>query len=169
MSISNSIIIVIFVIIAAIIFIIKNSKNKDKQIDFEYQIKTLFTPAERSFLGVLNQAVEENAKIFGKTRIADVLTPKKGLTKSKRQSAINRITNKHFDFILCDKNDLSILCAIELNDKSHINKNVKKRDAIKEKICISAGLQLIKITAKKSYVVEEIKEKIKPFIINRKL
>jgi uncharacterized protein with PIN domain len=38
--------------------------------------------------------------------------------------AFNRINANHFDFVLCDKDELAVVCAIELNDKSH-----RKRDA----------------------------------------
>lgn len=69
--------------------------------------ETLFTPAERSFLGVLQQAVGNNAAIFAKVRVADIVEPKTGLSRSARQKAFNKISAKRFDFLLCDKEDLS--------------------------------------------------------------
>jgi len=81
-------------------------------IGFPYRpAKTLFSPAERSFLGVLDQAVGSDYRVFGKVRVADVATVKTGRNNSVRQGAVNRIAQKHFDFVLCNASDLSIVCA----------------------------------------------------------
>jgi hypothetical protein len=77
---------------------------------------------------VLHQAIGNNAAIFGKVRVADVVEPKAGLTRSAHQKAFNRISAKHFDFLLCDKEDLSVACAIELDDGSHNSKRRQERD-----------------------------------------
>lgn len=82
----------------------------------------LFTPAEGSFLGVLNQAVSGKARVFGKVRVGDVLKPKPSLQRGPATTARNRINRKHFDFILCRPDDLSVICVIELDDKSHQSK-----------------------------------------------
>ena len=146
-------IILVLLIFAALI------KNKKKSADFQYKKqKTLFSPAERSFLGVLNQAIEDNAIIFGKVRVADILSPISGLPRSKWQISFNKISSKHFDFIICDKHDLSVLCAIELDDKSHNSKTRKTRDAFLQSACVSAQLPLIQIKAKSAYNIDEIRQ-----------
>ena len=76
-----------------------NSPQKDSNFPYQRQGE-LFTKAERSFLGVLEQAVEGHAKVFGKVRIADVIKPLSGLDPSARSKAFNRIQSKHFDFLL---------------------------------------------------------------------
>jgi hypothetical protein len=158
--------IIAFIFLAIAIVLVKLfRKNKTILTDYQYQKKTLFTPAERSFLGVLNQVVGENTKIFSKVRIADVVTPKKGLSRSDRQRALNKIISKHFDFILCNNDDLSVLCAIELNDKSHQADDRKQRDKLVTKVCDSAGLPLIEIKAKQSYVINDIKKLLHPHLI----
>ena len=120
--------------------------------------KKLFSPAERSFLGVLTKAVGEDVLIFGKVRVADVITPKKGMSRSAWQKAFNKISAKHFDFLLCSKDDLSIKCAVELNDSTHQEKNRKERDAFLENACKSSSLPLVQIEAKSSYNIGEISE-----------
>ena len=75
----------------------------------------LFSPAERSFLGVLDQAVGTDYRVFGKVRVADVASVKPGLGNSARQGALNRIAQKHFDFVVCGARDLNIVCAVELD------------------------------------------------------
>ncbi|HUS17746.1 MAG TPA: DUF2726 domain-containing protein, partial [Chloroflexia bacterium] len=59
----------------------------------------LLTAAERSFYGVLLQAVDGTWQVFVKVRLADLLYIP-GDTDG-RQSAWNRIQSKHVDFVLC--------------------------------------------------------------------
>ena len=162
----NWIVITAIIIIAIFLVIIKLSpNNKDKKTGFQYQKRdALFSPAERSFFGVLNQAVGNHAQIFAKVRVADVITPKKGMTPSDWQKAFNKISSKHFDYLLCNKDNLSVLCAIELNDKSHNSKKRKDRDLFLELACQSANLPLIQVPAKAAYSINEIQNFMAPYL-----
>ena len=154
------VIITLFVLALIFYFALKySSKNKQQLNEYPYRkLETLFSPAERSFLGVLNQVVADNAYVFGKVRVADVLTPEKESSRKKWQISFNKISGKHFDYILCDKNDLSVLCAIELNDKSHNSKNRKARDKFLTDACSSANFPLIQVPAQAAYNLDEIRE-----------
>jgi len=117
---------------------------------------TLLSPAERSFLGVLSLAVGEETQVFAKVRVADVITPIKGSSRSQWQIAFNKISSKHFDYVLCDKKDLSVVCVVELNDRSHHSKIRRARDAFLTAACKSAGLPLIMIPARRTYKVHDV-------------
>jgi hypothetical protein len=120
----------------------------------------LFSPAERSFFGVLKQAVPDECLVLGKVRVADVITPERGLTRSKWQTAFNKISAKHFDYVVCDKATLKVLSAVELNDKSHKGKKRIDRDAFLRDACSSAGLRLLEFDAKSSYSVVDVRERL---------
>ena len=112
---------VIFVLIVLIFLVVarqQRSRNTGRSIIYKQQ-PILFTPAERSFLGVLDLAVGKDFRLFGKVRVGDLLAPQTGLNRANHQVALNKINRKHLDFVLCDPGDLTVLCAIELNDKSH--------------------------------------------------
>lgn len=158
-------VLVVLTIIVIAVVAKKSPKNEITKPDFPY-IKRgpLFTPAERSFLGVLNQAVDSKAQIFGKVRVADVMTTEKGLTPSIRQTAFNKISNKHFDYLLCDKADLTVLCAIELNDSSHNSEKTKKRDAFLEGACKATNIPLVQIKAQATYNINEIKAELEKYL-----
>ena len=126
-----------------------------------YRQKELLSPAERSFLGVLNQAAGEEWRVFAKVRIADVLTPAKGLNRSRWQSAFNAISAKHFDFLLCDPADCAPKVAVELDDKSHERASRQKRDRLVESACASAGLPLLRVKAARAYQIAEIRDQIR--------
>ncbi|MFT4929895.1 MAG: hypothetical protein ACI8WB_006030 [Phenylobacterium sp.] len=163
-------ILILFIIAILLIILAKRKplRGQDElQVGFTYrQQKALFTPAERSFLGVLHQAVGEQAQIFGKVRVADILTPEKNLSKSHWQTAFNKISAKHFDFVLCDKTDLSVLCVIELDDKSHNSKHRQARDQFLQNACLSANMPLIQIPAQASYNIHTLRQSLANYLPN---
>jgi len=152
-------------VIAIIIFAKLSQMGGTENTVYPYQnAGTLFSPAERSFYGVLSQAVGENAKIFGKVRVADVAVPKKGLSRSDWQKSFNKISSKHFDFLLCSNEDLSVICAIELDDSSHKAEKRIKRDEFLSGVCGAAQIPLIQVPVKAAYVINEIKQLINPHL-----
>ena len=150
--------IIILVVLAIIATVLKNLIPIGKsKLPYEKQ-PALFTPAERSFLGVLEQAVGNQFRIMGKVRLGDIVKVKAGLDNKERQSAFNRIQSKHVDFIACDPNDLSIQFAVELDDKSHEREDRQDRDAFVDKVMEAAGIPIIHFQAKRAYVVQEVRD-----------
>jgi hypothetical protein len=118
----------------------------------------LLTPAERLFYKSLEQAVNGQYLIMCKARLADVITPKSSGDRSKWQSAFNKISGNHFDFVLCEPESFTVVAAVELDDKSHQNKPAQKRDKVKNDSCKSAGLALIRFPAKRRYDLQSVRE-----------
>lgn len=140
------------VVAAIVVFTIAvRGKQHSKRIILFRQRVALFTAAERSFLGVLDQACTARYRVFGKVRIADVLAPAKGLDRSMWTKAFNRISAKHFDFVLCDPQTLKVQAIIELNDKSHSSSRLIERDEFVARACADAGLALKMVKAQRSY------------------
>jgi hypothetical protein len=151
---------VMVAIAAVLVFIgaLVDQAKKGGKIGFPYvPARTLFSAAERSFLGVLDQAVGPEHRVFGKVRIADVALVKSS-TRSARQAAINRISGKHLDFVVCRASDLAIVCAVELNDRSHDGKKAQVRDAFVADVCRTIGLPLLVLPARARYVVEDVRQ-----------
>jgi len=146
---------VVFILLAAL----KNKQGGGSgKIGFPYQpAKPLFSAAERSFLGVLDQAVGPEHRVFGKVRVADVAAVKPGLGNSARQGALNRIAAKHFDFLVCRCGDLSVVCAVELNDKSHSSQRAQARDELLANVCRVINLPLLTVPAKAGYSPQDVR------------
>ena len=125
---------------------------------------TLLSPAELSFFKVLELAVGDNAHIVVKVRVADLLMPQKGMTRSNWQKAFNSISSKHIDFVICDKTNFKPLCAIELNDKSHQRKSRRLRDEFITKAFASANVPLEFIIARRAYSAEQIRDQLEPYL-----
>ncbi len=158
---SDSVLIFFGVILLLIVLKLLFSKNNAVGQPYKYVLnKTLFTPAERSFLGVLDLAVADQYRIFGKVRVADILLPGKGLNKSNWQIAFNKVSAKHFDFVLCNKQTLEVIAVIELDDKSHQKAKTQHRDSLLASVCATADLPLVRFATQSSYQVAEIQQKI---------
>lgn len=156
-----------FIIAVAVIcfLFLLNANKSNRYDDMPYQkIGSLFTIAERSFLGVLTQSVGGELSVFGKVRVADVISTIKGIGAADSQRAFNRISAKHFDFVLCDKNSLTVLCVIELNDSSHETSVRKKRDKFLRGVCSAANLPLIQVDAKRAYSIKSIRSIFAEFL-----
>lgn len=146
------------VIAFALIAMLQN-KSGATSAEFSYVKRPrLLSNAERSFFGILVQAVGEHGAVLPKVRVADVLAPKKGSDKSTWQKAFNRISGKHFDFIICDPSSLTPLVAVELDDLSHKGKAALKRDSVKNSVSESAGFPLVRVKVARSYVVADIQQ-----------
>jgi hypothetical protein len=158
---SDSMLIFFGAILLFVVLKLLFGKNNAAGLPYKYVLnKTLFTPAERSFLGVLDLAVADQYRIFGKVRVADILLPRKGLSKSHWQIAFNKVSAKHFDFVLCNKQTLEVIAVIELDDKSHQKAKLQHRDSLIASACATAGLPLVRFVAKSSYQVTEIQQQI---------
>lgn len=120
----------------------------------------LFTPAERSFLGVLEQALDSRYRVFGKVRLGDIINPAKGLTQSKRTTARNRINRNHVDFVVCSATDLTLIGVLELDDKSHEREDRAERDEFVDRALAMAKIPVIHFPAKKGYAVQEVRAKL---------
>lgn len=150
--------ILIATLLLGVAFVVRQ-RGTLRKIGFPYQrAKTLFSLAERSFLGALDQAVGPEHRVFGKVRVADIASVKSGLSNSIRQSALNRVAQKHFDFIVCRASDLFVLCAVELNDKSHRSQRAKTRDTLMSNVCRAIDLPLLTVTARQTYSIHDLRE-----------
>ncbi|MCL1075391.1 DUF2726 domain-containing protein [Shewanella dokdonensis] len=139
--------------------------SKPHQAAYSYQsTQYLLTKAERSFFGALVQAVGNDALVFAKVRIADVLVPISGMNRRNWQRAFNKVSSKHFDFVLCNKDDCSLILGVELDDVSHNTKKAQQRDEFVNSACASAGFSLLRIKAARAYVIADLRQLIKDAI-----
>lgn len=121
---------------------------------------SLFTPAEFHFLHTLRAALPAHLEVFGKVRVADVLRPVEKLDRKAWRSAFNRITGKHLDFILCERDSGRLVCALELNDRSHSRLERQERDKFIVTACREANFPLLMIPAVRVYDVEKLRTAI---------
>jgi hypothetical protein len=163
--------VVAFVFVAMIVLALLKAKlaggGRSDKADLFYLRKPLFSPAERSFLGVLEGNLPNGVRVFGKVRLEDIFGVKSGLDRGRRQAARNRINRKHVDFLLVRANDLAPVAGIELDDRSHEEEDRQERDQFVDSVFSSAGLPLLHMPAQKAYNPAEVRAKLAA-IENRK-
>lgn len=149
----------VLVLLLAIVVVIKVIMKRKIQGEQAYPYEkelSLFSLAERSFLGVLEQVINNRYRLMGKIRLADIVKVKSGLNKSARSSAFNKIQSKHIDIVACDPATLSVLFVIELDDKTHSQSKRQNRDQFVDNVLRAAGIPIVHFTAKNSYSLQEI-------------
>jgi len=124
----------------------------------------LLTPAERSFFGALQQAVASDYEIFAKVRLADIVRPVRSPSRSGWQSALNRITGKHVDFVLCDFASLAVVGVVELDDRTHERLERGIRDTLVDSALADAQIPVLRIAARQSYSPVQIREQIQSLL-----
>ena len=117
----------------------------------------LFTPAERSFLGVLEQALDSRYRVFGKVCLGDLIKPAKAFAADMQTAAQNRINQKHVDFVVCTANELALVGVLELDDQSRGREDRSGRDEFVDQALAMAGIPVLRFPAKIGYAVQEVR------------
>uniref|UniRef100_UPI002B1D49D1 DUF2726 domain-containing protein n=1 Tax=Pseudomonas oryzihabitans TaxID=47885 RepID=UPI002B1D49D1 len=135
--------------------------QRQRQAAFPYrQVEALFTPAEKAFLAVLDEAVGDDYRVFGKVRIADVVQTLPLRDRRRYLVAQNRINCKHFDFAICRRDDLAVHAVVELNDRSHLQRHRQQRDRFVRAVCEAAQLRLVEIPAAARYSARAVRDAV---------
>lgn len=122
--------------------------------------KELFSAAERSFFGVLEQAVAGEYRLFGKVRLRDLIQPARGFSRSWQATLRNRVQQKHVDFVLCHPQSLAVVAVVELDDASHRQQERLERDGFVDAALASAGIPVLHFPVRNRYAVVELRTKI---------
>ena len=143
-------------LLAAAIWKLLRRANPWSRAPYERQ-EYFLSPAEKAFYDVLDALVGEDVVICPKPAVREVLRVR-GNVRRDRQKYFNWISQKHVDFVLCDRETMQILCAVELDDSSHERADRRQRDAFMDKAFRKAKLPLFHIPCRKSYGAKELNE-----------
>jgi len=120
---------------------------------YPYKITYLLSKSESVFYNSLKPVCD---------KYGYVICPKVGLkdfiaVTSKRDYLkwFRKISQKHVDFLICDKN-LRPIMAIELDDSSHELKKARKNDEFKNELYKRMGFPLIRVKAARFYRYQDI-------------
>jgi len=148
-----------FLVLLFVLISLLSSGSENKAFPYEAQ-RFLFTPAERSFYGVLQSAVSDRYVVFGKVRMGDVLKVLPRLGTKNAIIARSKIQQKHLDFVLCKKDTLEVVCCIELNDRSHERPDRVKRDNFVRAAFKQANVVLVEFQVRSTYNRDVVLEQI---------
>jgi hypothetical protein len=161
------VILVLFALIAALLRGFGRATAVPSAVLAYEALPALLTPAERSFFGVLQQALASDYQIFAKVRLADIVQPVRNPSRSGRQSAFNRITAKHVDFVLCDPAQLQVMAVVELDDRTHDRFERGVRDGLVDSALADAGIPILHVPARQAYSPAQIREQLENLFRSR--
>lgn len=123
-----------------------------------YARPTLLTAAELKFYHVLKQIIDDQTLIMMKVRMADVIHCN---DRDWNKGWGHKISSKHIDFVLIDKESTDIKICIELDDSTHRTVKARiDRDKFVDKAFETANVHLVHIPTMKYYKKEDIKNYI---------
>ncbi len=127
---------------------------------YPYQRRSLlFSPDDRVFFRALQNAVGTEYEIFGKISVCDIIAPNKSASGMAAKNAFKPLEGRHFDFILCEKNSLSVACAVQLLDKTGQTR-IEDEDPLIE-ICANLGLPLVNFPVMPEYSADNIRDNLR--------
>ncbi len=116
--------------------------------------RPLFSPSERAFLGQLDMAVRSHLIVFPYVPVQAVFKAKR---LSRGKSLLRSLSSHSIDYVICNRKDMSVVCAITLNNN---NKHSSKRQGILRKLCQSAGVPLLEYEEKPYRNVPSLRRQI---------
>lgn len=126
---------------------IKTEKQRLNRADmsFPYIKGTLMTNAEKQLYHFMSNYLDSRDKIaiFPKVRLADLIEVDSKLTLDR--SAFYKISSKHVDYVICEKNTLNVICVVELDDFYHEREDRKQHDLFVMQALYTAGIQTVRI------------------------
>jgi len=120
--------------------------------------RTLFTPQQLAFKAVLERAVGKDYLVYGRVRAAELVGPRRGLGRRRRERAYRLLGERVFDFVVCTAETSAIGCAVTLAPRSRLRRR-PPHDRL-DRICQAAGLPLVRFRESDVYSVVEIEEQV---------
>ena len=148
---------ILFALISLIVVVaLLASRLNDNSFPFPFDRKaTIFTPAEKNFQTLVEQALGDDYRVLNRVKLADILTIRNGVSNKASQAAKNNAESKYLDFAICERQSMKLVGVIDLVDTSGKGYKVKK-DWFVSGALEAASIPHLRIKVKPSYSVKDI-------------
>jgi len=149
---------ILFAMISLIVIVaLLASRLNDNSFPFPFDRKAaIFTPAEKNFQTLVEQALGEHYRVINRVKLSDILTIRSGVSSKASQAAKNNADNKYMDFAICERETMKLVGVIDLVDTKGKGYKVKK-DWFVSGALEAAAIPHLRIKVKASYTVSEIR------------
>jgi hypothetical protein len=149
---------ILFAMISLIVIVaLLASRLNDNSFPFPFDRKTaIFTPAEKNFQNLVEQAMGQKYRIINRVKLSDIVTIRNGVSSRASQSAVTSADSKYLDFVICDRDSMKLLGVIDLVDTQGKGYKVKK-DWFVSGALEAAAIPHVRIKVKPNYTIDEIK------------
>lgn len=143
-------------LIIAIVYL--GSRYIDNSNPYPFNKKTaMYSTTERSFYQMLESAVGKEYKILSRVRLTDIVEPRDSTAAKTKRSALIKASAKTVDFVLCNKNSLSVVGVVDLVNNEGKNGHRAQKDWFVNGALEAAGVPHIRIKIKSGYKTEDIR------------
>jgi len=124
-----------------------NTTKEIKKTTYNYQAKQyIMTKSENDFFRMLDSVAGDRYFIFPQAHLSAILDEK--VKGQDWKAAFRHINGKSVDYVLCDKQTLMPVSAVELDDYTHNYSNRQECDREVERIFNGAGIPLVRFSDK---------------------
>jgi hypothetical protein len=160
---------ILFALISLIVFVgVLASRLNDNSFPFPFDSKpSVFTPAEKNFQNLLEQAMGHKYRILNRVKLSDIVTIRNGVSNRASQSASSNAEGKYLDFVICERSTMKLLGAVDLVDTQGRGYKLKK-DWFTSGALEAASVPHLRIKVKANYTLDEIRACINSRLLGNK-
>jgi hypothetical protein len=160
---------ILFALISLIVIVaVLASRLNDNSFPFPFDSKTsVFTPAEKNFQNLLEQAMGPKYRILNRVKLSDIITIRNGVSDRASQKAAANADGKYLDFIICERSSMKLLGTVDLVDTQGRGYKIKK-DWFVSGALEAASIPHLRIKVKANYTLDEIRACINSRLLGNK-
>lgn len=149
---------ILFALVSLIVIVgVLASRLNDNSFPFPFDSKnSVFTPAEKNFQNLVEQAMGSKFRVLNRVKLADIVTIRNGVSDRASKSAVNNAEGKYLDFVICERSTMKLLGVIDLVDTKGKGYKVKK-DWFVSGALEAASVPHLRIKVKANYTLDEIR------------
>ena len=149
---------ILFALLSLIVIVgVLASRLNDNSFPFPFDSKpSVFTPAEKNFQNLVEQAMGNKYRIINRVKLADIVTIRNGVSNRASQSAVTTAESKYLDFVICERSSMKLLGTIDLVDTKGKGYKIKK-DWFVSGTLEAAAIPHLRIKVKPNYTLDEIR------------
>ena len=149
---------ILFTLITLVVIVaVLASRLNDNSFPFPFDSKkAIFTPAEKNFQNLVEQAMGTKYRIINRVKLADIVSIRNGVSNRAGQTASNNANSKYLDFVICERDSMKLLGVIDLVDTQGKGYKIKK-DWFVSGALEAAAIPHIRIKVKPNYTIDEIR------------
>ncbi|GGW53922.1 DUF2726 domain-containing protein [Alishewanella tabrizica] len=149
--------IMLLLVVLVIVIALVASRFIDNSNPFQVQRKpALLSPVERSFLGLLEKAVQNEYRIVNRVKLADVLDVREPASDKSRRSIALKLNAKYLDYVLCEPDSMKVIAVLDLVNTHSKEGHKAVPDWFVSGALEAAGVPYLRIGIKAGYSVTEL-------------
>ncbi|MFT5674741.1 MAG: hypothetical protein ACI808_000665 [Paraglaciecola sp.] len=134
-------------------------KLNEPGLAFPFKKKNnLFTPVERSFLNLIEEAVGGRYRILCRVKLTDIVAVRQSTDKKTSKNAFTRAGGRNLDFVLCSKQDMTPVMAIDLVHQNGKDGYKSQRDWFTSGSLDAARIPHVRIKVRSGYQAKDIRD-----------